>query len=154
MKQRVIWWQARLPRERVLLVCLAALLYGGLLQLSWQQAVTFRENARLQLQREQQALQVLPALERALQQRQQPARHATPDTDALNALAQQSGLPLRFLQQGEGWALRAAVNVDFNRLMGFVARLESQHGLTAESVQLERQRQHVRLIHLELKYVP
>ncbi|HDT4958109.1 TPA: type II secretion system protein M [Enterobacter kobei] len=154
MKRTVIWWQARLPRERVLLACLATLLCGGLLQLSWQQAVTFRENARQQLLREQQALQVLPTLERALQLRQQPARCAPPDTDTLNVLAQQSGLPLRLMQQGERWILHAAVNVDFNRLVGFLARLESQHGLSADSVQLARARQHVRLTHLEVTHAP
>ncbi|MGX5079614.1 type II secretion system protein GspM [Enterobacter mori] len=154
MKRIVIWWQARLPRERVLLVCLAALLCGGLLQLSWQQAVLYRENARQQLLREQQALLVLPTLERVLQQRQPPSRRAVPDTDALNALAEQMGLPLDLIQRGERWALRAAVNVDFNRLLKLLAQLESQYGLSAEIMQLARERQHVRLINLELKHVP
>lgn len=155
MKLLIIWWQARLPRERVLLFCLSALLFCGLLQIIWHHAVTFKEDAQQNLRRELQALKILPDLERALQLRKdfRPVYRNEPDIGTINGLAKQSGLKLHLTKGEKVWSLRETVRVDFSMLVTFLALLESQYGLTAETLQLEREKQHVRLIRLELKHV-
>lgn len=144
------WWQTRQPRERGLLLLAMLIGIGLLLQLSWQQADEYRARSLQSFAREQQALQLLPTWEAALQNYRQPGE--VPSTPALNALAQQQGLALEVESHHHRWQLKQAVTLSFPVLLQWLSELDVRFGIEVSELKMHRDKQHVRLTHLELKH--
>ncbi|WP_312665153.1 type II secretion system protein GspM [Pantoea sp. CTOTU49201] len=144
------WWQTRQPRERGLLLLAMLIGIGLLLQLSWQQADEYRARSLQAFAREQQALQLLPTWEAALQN-YRPSGEAS-STVALNALAQQQGLALEVEAHQHRWQLKQAVTLSFPVLLQWLSELDVRWGIEVSELKMQRDKQHVRLTHLELKH--
>lgn len=149
------WWRARQPRERLLLIGVITLIFGLLLQLSWQQADDYRWRSQQQLTQERQAVQSLPMWEAALQSRgmAQTQHNEPPSVDALNTLAQQQGLMLQVVTHQKGWQLQQATTLSFPALLQWLTEIKNRWGIEASQMHMQRDKQHVRLTQLELTYV-
>ncbi|MCW6031373.1 type II secretion system protein M [Pantoea sp. JK] len=144
------WWQTRQPRERGLLIAAIVIGIGLLLQLSSQQADEYRQRSQQAFAREQQALQLLPTWEAALQSFRQPGE--APSTGVLNILAQQQGLTLEVESHQHHWQLKQAVTLSFPVLLQWLSELDARWGIEVSELKMQRDKQHVRLTHLELKH--
>ncbi|UVC32128.1 type II secretion system protein M [Pantoea sp. SOD02] len=144
------WWQTRQPRERGLLLVAMLIGLGLMLQLSWQQADEYRAHSQQAFAREQQALQLLPTWEAALQK--YPPSGEAPSTEALNVLAQQQGLALEVESHHHRWQLKQAVTISFPVLLQWLNELDGRWGIEVSELKMHRDKQHVRLTHLELKH--
>lgn len=149
------WWKGRQPRERLLLVGVVALIFGLLLQLSWQQAEEYRWRSQQQFTQELQAMRSLPMWESALQSRGLVQTHYNepPSVEALNTLAQQQGLALQVIVHQPGWQLQQATTLSFPALLQWLNEIKNRWGIEASQMQMQRDKQHVRLTQLELTYV-